>query len=220
MRVDLASPTDVRDFRAHANTMLARQVPPADIDWYALVPGGTGLKHRTLASTALSPSALHSIVPRSFVRMTELVVLHRDPARFELLYRLLWRLVHEPELAGARDDADMALAQSLAQGVRRDILKARKTVRVRPLPPLAGVPLGRAWIEPQHRVTEVVAEWLARQVPQPPWLLASPDRSVLWTGRHLLCAPGLTRAEAQAMDGGGWHALAARIAAAAAPVQG
>ena len=220
MRIQLASPIDVRDFRVQSNTLLARQVPPAGIDWQAGIPSGSGMKIHGGPSPSQPPSALHSIVPRSFVRLTELVVLHRDAARFELLYRLLWRLVHEPGLAGARLDDDMMVAQAMAQAVRRDVAKARKSAHFRALEPAAGVTLACAWIEPQHRVTEVVAEGLARQVPTPPWLLASPDRCILWTGRHLLCAPGLQGSVAQEMDDEQWHALAARIAAAASPALG
>lgn len=213
MRVDLASPIDVGDFRSQANALLAHQVPPAEIDWHAPVPATCGWKFRSDDhASPQAPSALHSIVPRSFVRLTELVVLHRDEYRFELLYRLLWRLVHEPELAGARGDSDMALAQSMAQAVRRDVLKIRKTLRLRPLAPQDGVPLARAWCEPQHRVTELVAEWLARHHPTPPWVLASPDRCVLWTGRHLLCGPGLAPMAAHTMNDEDWHALAAHLA--------
>ena len=213
MRVDLASPIDVGDFRAQANALLAHQVPPADIDWHTAVQESCRWKFQGSGSAVAPPSALHSIVPRSFVRLTELVVMHRDPSRFELMYRLLWRLVHEPELAGARADSDMALAQSMAQAVRRDVLKVRKGLRLQALAPQGGVPLARGWCEPQHRVTEVVAEWLVRHQPTPPWLLASPDRSVLWTGRHLLCGPGLAPKVAQAMSEEEWHALAAQLAA-------
>ena len=217
MRVELASPIDVGDFRSQANALLAQQVPPADIDWHSEVSLARGFKFRgePTADARPPPSALHSIVPRSFVRLTELVVLHRDESRFELMYRLLWRLVHEPELAGARGDADMAQAQSMAQAVRRDVLRIRKSLRLVPVEPRAGVALSRAWCEPQHRVTETVGEWLARAVPKPPWILASPDRCVLWTGRHLLCAPGLEPLTAHAMGDGQWHELAAGIAEAA-----
>ena len=215
MRIDLASPIDVGDFRAQANTLLARQVLPADTDWHAPMPLDSGVKFHASVASSMPPSALHSIVPRSFVRLTELVVLHRDPARFELLYRLLWRLVHEPDLAGDRSDADMALATAMAQAVRRDVLRARTSVRLRALPAEDGVALRCAWIDPQHRVTELVADCLARQVPAPPWVLASPDRCVLWTGRHLLCAPGWP-AGASATDAQ-WRALAARIAASVPP---
>jgi uracil-DNA glycosylase len=217
MRVDLAGPIDVGDFRSQANALLAHQVAPSEIEWHPLAPVVHCEKFRGHDQAGpLPPSALHSIVPRSFMRLTELVVLHRDPERFELMYRLLWRLVHEPELAGATGDRDMAMAQSMAQAVRRDVLKVRKSVRLRPLQPHAGVAMEVAWCDPQHQVTELVAEWLARQHPTPPWLLASPDRCVLWTGRHLLCGPGMELEAARAMDDEAWHALAAGLAAAPA----
>lgn len=213
MRIDLASPIDVGDFRSRANDLLAHQVPPADIDWHSDASLSSGcVIHGKGPGTPVRPSALHSIVPRSFVRLTELVVLHRDAGRFELMYRLLWRLVHEPELAGAIGDRDMALAQSMAQGVRRDVVKTRNGLRLRALPPLAGVPLAFAWCEPHHRVTEVVAESLTRTQPAPAWLLASPDRCVLWTGDQLLCGPGLPPAQGRAMNDEQWHRMAEQLA--------
>ncbi|MEJ5988564.1 DUF4130 domain-containing protein [Ramlibacter sp. PS3R-8] len=213
MRIDLASPIDVGDFRLRANDLLAHQVLPADIDWHADASLSSGcVVHGKGAGTPMRPSALHSIVPRSFVRLTELVVLHRDAGRFALLYRLLWRLVHEPELAGASGDRDMALAQSMAQGVRRDVVKVRNGLRLRALAPLAGVPLAYAWCDPHHRVTEVVAESLTRTQPAPAWLLASPDRCVLWTGDQLLCGPGVDAVQARAMNDEKWHDLAVELA--------
>ncbi|WP_332827942.1 hypothetical protein [Ramlibacter sp.] len=213
MRIDLASPIDAGDFRSRANALLAQQVLPTDIDWHSEDSLAFGSKfHGRGIVVPQPPSALHSIVPRSFVRLTELVVLHRDARRFELMYRLLWRLVHEPELAGAARDDDMALAQSMAQAVRRDVLKVRKGLALRTLAPLDGVVLAVAWCEPQQRVTELVADGLSRSGAPPPWLLASPDRCVLWTGRHLLCGPGLVAGQARAMNDEQWHGLAAELA--------
>jgi DNA polymerase len=218
MRVDLPSPIDVGDFRSRANAFLARQVLPADIDWHSGALAASGLKfHGKGIVAALPPSALHSIVPRSFMRLTELVVLHRAANRFELMYRILWRLVHEPELAGASGDRDLDLAHSMAQAVRRDVLKVRKSLQVRALAPLDGVDLAVGWCEPQHQVTELLADALSRTLPTPPWLLASPDRCVLWTGRHLLCGPGLSPATARAHTDAQWHELAAELARAPVP---
>jgi probable DNA metabolism protein len=215
MHIDLSSPIDAGGFRTEANRLLAQQVPPCDIDWG---PGaGAALATSTFRGNAAShsSSALHAIVPRSFVRLTELVLLHRDPARFDLLYRLLWRLVHEPELAAARHDEDLGHARAMAQAVRRDLQKAREAVRLRPLAPCQGVALALAWCAPLHQVTEQLAAWLARQQPTPPWLLVSPDRAVLWTGRHLSCGPGMAAQAVEAMDVLQWHGLAARLASTA-----
>ena len=214
MHIDLSSPIDAGTFRTQANRLLAQRVPPSEIDWDAIVapdPGTTAFHGH--GDAPHSSSALHSIVPRSFVRLTELVLLHRDPARFDLLYRLLWRLVHEPELASSHGDTDIDHARAMAQAVRRDLHKARQSVHLRALAPLEGQSLAVAWCAPQHQVTEEVALWLALQEPQPSWLLASPDRTLLWTGSDLLCGAGMSAQAAHEMDDAQWHALAARLAA-------
>jgi probable DNA metabolism protein len=213
MRIELPGPIDVREFRVQANSMLARQVAPAEIEWHPLPEVASGIAFRgDGGGKPARSSALQSIVPRSFVRLTSLVVLHRDPCRFALLYRLLWRLVHEPELAGSRGDAELAQARAMAQSVRRDVAQCKLSTRLRPLAPEAGVTLSLGWCEPHHQVTEHLAEWLAVRVPQPPWLLASPDRCVLWTGRHLLCGPGVAAQEAAMLRDAHWHARAAGLA--------
>lgn len=211
MQIDLASPTDVFGFRTQANNLLAHQVLPADATWEALVSTACGEAVRG-ADSRPPPlaSALHSIVPRSFVRLTELVVLHRDPGRFDLLYRLLWRLVHEPHLAASAADPDMAAAQAMAHAVRRDVFRTRKSVALR----AAGgdaPPLRFAWCEPRHHVTEEVAQWLARSDPDAPWVLVSPDRSVLWQHGHLSCGPGVPRTVAQTADPQRWQQMAREL---------
>jgi probable DNA metabolism protein len=214
MHIALEGPTDVFGFRSNANSLLAHQVPPADIEWEAQVSTGQGEAMGRAAGRPMSlPSALHAIVPRSFVRLTELVVLHRDPVRFDLLYRLLWRLVHEPELAASRDDADMAAAQSMAHAVRRDIFKTRQALRLRPLVLAEGVPvMDFGWCEPRHHVSEAIAESLTTLHDRVPWLLATPDRCAVWDGEHLLCGPGLTTVEAAALDDSQWMEFARLLA--------
>lgn len=216
MRVALAGPTDVLGFRAQANALLAQQVLPEQIAWE---PGAAPACAVSVEADAHRPaaqsSALHAIVPRSFVRLTELVVLHRDAMRFDLLYRLLWRLVHEPELAASSGDVDMALAHSMAQAVRRDVLRAKYATRLRPLAARGGMVLQFGWIEPQHHVTEEAAQWLARGRAVPPWLLASPDRTVLACGAPLRCGPGVQVQVGREADDGYWYALVRALAGAA-----
>jgi DNA polymerase len=214
MRIDLASPIDVHGFRAQANSLLAHQVEPADIEWHADDMHLTAESIRGSASRPPSlASALHSIVPRSFVRITELVVLHRDAVRFDLLYRLLWRLVHEPELATTPGDADMAQAQGMAHAVRRDIFRTKRALQWRPVGDFNGAPLCLAWCEPRHHVTEEVGQAVSKTQDAPQWLLASPDRSVLFVGGQLLCGPGVSAAIGRKADDAYWIALAASLAA-------
>lgn len=210
MRIDLASPIDVHGFRSQSNSLLAHQVPPAEIDWQAPAAAGCSEPVRGLISRPpASTTALNAIIPRSFLRLTELVVLHRDETRFDLLYRLLWRLVHEPHLVTGPSDPDMALAQRMGQAVRREIFRMKGAVQLRPLGEMHGLPLRFAWFEPRHHVTEEVAAALARAQPQGAWLLATPDRSVLWDGQRLLCGPGVEGAAAR--DDAGWLAFARQM---------
>ncbi len=217
MRIDLASPIDVHGFRAQSNSLLAHQVPPAGIEWHAIDQLVNAESIRGSASRPPSlASALHSIVPRSFVRITELVVLHRDAARFDLLYRLLWRLVHEPELATTPGDADMTQAQGMAHAVRRDIFRTKRALQWRAVGQWKDKPLCVAWCEPRHHVTEEVSQTASKTQEAEQWLVASPDRCVLWTaGGHLLCGPGVPAAIGRTADDTYWLSLASDLASQA-----
>ncbi|HET8745545.1 MAG TPA: DUF4130 domain-containing protein, partial [Ramlibacter sp.] len=121
-------------------------------------------------------------------------VLHRDPQRFDLLYRSLWRLVHEPELKNDPGDEDLARLRQMAQAVRRDIQKMKARIEFHPLV-IRGVAVPVAWYEPAHYICEEVGIWLARRDPEGCWMLLTPDRSMRWDGEHLLSAPALAPAE-------------------------
>src|SRR4051812_39016886 len=102
MQATLSSDTDLVGFRAEARTLLAHQVPPDEVQWQTghehdadLFSPGPSADPQALRSI---PKAATALVPASFLRLCEVVVLHTNPDRFALLYRLLWRLVHEPTL--------------------------------------------------------------------------------------------------------------------------
>lgn len=68
-----------------------------------------------------------------FLPLCERALLHADPSRFGLLYRLLWRLVHEPGLRHDPLDADRMQVEQMARAVRRDMHKMTAFVRFRPV---------------------------------------------------------------------------------------
>lgn len=153
-------------FRARARALLAAGVPPqaacgawADLcggaaagDLFAppapaplataepAAPGPAALGPAVLAP---APSALGAppapiVVPRRFVLLARRVALHRDPARFDRLYGLLWRLAHEPGLRRDLLDPDWLRLRHMARAVQRDASKMRAFVRFRPVPLAAG----------------------------------------------------------------------------------
>lgn len=205
MQVRLASETDFDGFRAHARGLLARGIAPAQVEW--LTPGQAGLfedaadpadDNRELAPVA-SPN-----VPAAFVTLCGTVVLHRHPQRFALLYRMLWRLTHEPALRHDPLDPDMLLARQMAQAVRRDIHKMHAFVRFRPVQEDApdGQPLYVAWFEPEHHIVAANGPWFSRRFANMRWAILSPDCCVEWDRKVLTVRPGTGRENAPPADAG------------------
>jgi DNA polymerase len=147
------------------------------------------------------PKAASAIVPASFLRLCEVVVLHSDPDRFALLYRLLWRLVHEPGLRNDPVDPDMLHAHQMGQSVRRDLHKMKAFLRFRAINDGQPEPLEVAWYEPAHHIVEAVAPWFAKRSPEARWVIFTPERSVECDGKQLHFAPGLPRSQAPRGEG-------------------
>jgi len=190
LQVPLSHQVDIAGFHSEATRLLARQVPPQEVHWSAAPSQSVDEEPLDATRAAIRNRAARAIIPQSFIRMSELVVLHRDADRFDLLYRSLWRLVYEPELKNDFGDVDLSRLRQMAQAVRRDVQKMKSKLAFRPLV-LKGETLPVAWYEPAHFVSEIVGTWLANTEPGKRWILLTPDRSMRWDGEHLLSAPAV-----------------------------
>lgn len=191
--VMLHGPTDLDGFRRAARRLLAGQIPPEQVAWHStdapvqdLFAGQGDAPWAAPADTSGDAPAVK--VPAHFLALCESVILHRDPQRFGLLYRLLWRLAREPGLRHDPLDPDLMAAQHMAQAVRRDLHKMKAFVRFRTVQderfrahPQDG-PLHVAWFEPGHHIVEAVAPFFARRFTQMRWAILTPERSVEWDG--------------------------------------
>ncbi len=212
--VTLQGPTDLPGFRAAARRLLAQQVAPECVSWYshetavqdlfANVTSAQASGHTANADT-VSPAIT---VPAGFLSLCQSVILHSDPGRFGLLYRLLWRLVHEPALRHDAIDADWVQAQRLAQAVRRDLHKMKAFVRFRTVQdetfranPTGG-PLHVAWFEPEHHIVQAIAPFFARRFTQMRWAILTPERCLAWDGATLRVLPGAHKHDAPPADAG------------------
>jgi probable DNA metabolism protein len=190
VQVPLSHQVDIAGFHSEATRLLAQQVPPHKVEWSAAPAQSVDEEPLDSGRAAIRNRAARAIIPQSFIRMSELVVLHRDPDRFDLLYRSLWRLVYEPELKHDFGDYDLARLRQMAQAVRRDIQKMKVKLAFRPLV-IRDETVPVAWYEPSHYVCETVGTWLARREPASRWILLTPDRSLRWDGERLLSAPAV-----------------------------
>lgn len=205
MHVPLSHQVDIAGFHSEATRLLAQQVPPHNVEWSAAPAQSVGEEPLDAVRAAIHNRAARAIIPQSFIRMSELVVLHRASERFDLLYRSLWRLVYEPHLKNDFGDEDLAKLRQMAQSVRRDIQKMKAKLRFRVLL-VKGETIRVAWYEPTHYVSEIVAAGLARREPGSRWILLTPDRSMRWDGQRLLSAPGVAPLQqpAEAANDAAW----------------
>ncbi|MFT6670996.1 MAG: DNA polymerase, partial [Afipia broomeae] len=131
--------------------------------------------------------------------LAKTAILNRNPERFALLYRLLWRLRTHPRLMGAATDADVARVQSLAKEVRRDEHKMHAFVRFREF--------GRgndfrfvAWFEPDHHIVKLAAPFFERRFADMAWSILTPDRCAHWDGCKTIFTPGALKSDAPSSD--------------------
>ncbi len=206
MHVRLAHETDIAGFRREARALLARGIAPEQVHWSVGQDGGdllAGDPSEGDAPAGTPAAASPPQVPAAFVQLCETVVLHRDPHRFALLYRALWRLVHEPALRHDPLDADFLALRKMAQAVRRDIHKMHAFVRFREVDDgTPGDPLHVAWFEPDHHIVEANAPWFRRRFANMRWAILTPDACVEWDRRTLQFRPGASRADAPPADAG------------------
>lgn len=138
-------------------------------------------------------------VPRAYVDLAQNVILHRSVDRFDLLYRLLWRLGREPDLMKVVSDRDVADAFERARNVSRASHKMKAFVRFR-LAEAEGEEHWVAWFEPAHRVVEKTAPFFARRFSTMRWSILTPDGSAFWDTKALTFGPPATRDMAPGED--------------------
>ena len=192
----LAGETDFDGWRKAARAFRQAGAPP-ERTAFRVGPGGEGLFDERLPGPARDAAPIN--VPKDFLDLAQDVVLHRSEDRFDLLYRLLWRLGDEPDLMKVVTDIDVADAMERAKNVSRASHKMKAFVRFRQITD-GGGERWVAWFEPAHRVLEKTAPFFARRFTTMNWSILTPDGSASWDGEGLSFGPPATRDMAPAKD--------------------
>ena len=202
--VALDREADFEGWRKAARALLAEGVAPGDIAWTvgAGEPdlfGVSSAVRETPAAQAHADAAGALRVPRDFVELAQLVVCHSDPARFAVLYRLLWRLRADRDLLARTTDDDVFRARAMAKTVRRERHKMEAFVRFRAIEDGEG-PLFVSWFEPEHHVVELTAPFFARRFASMRWSILTPRVSAHWNTKELRFGPGAAESDAPGAD--------------------
>ncbi|AOG11377.1 UdgX family uracil-DNA binding protein [Agrobacterium sp. RAC06] len=173
------------EWRDAARSLLADRVKPDQVRWQLSGEGGDLFGAMPPETGPVDvPSGI--VVPKGFMEAAEAAICHTDPARFSLLYRILWRLQAERSLLQVSSDPDVSDLIRLIKNIRRDSHKMKAFVRFREV---EGVQAGRrrfvAWFEPEHFIVSRTAGFFQRRFTDMDWLIATPKGSAAWNGQAL-----------------------------------
>ncbi len=122
---------DFEAWREAAREALRLGYRPAELDLQdAAVPTTLELTLES-AEAATGDPVISPHVPKAFLQAAMYVSVHRDPQRWNLLYRILYRLQTNRDLLKIEIDPDMAQLLRLEGQVRRDLHKMHAFVRFR-----------------------------------------------------------------------------------------
>ena len=176
---------DFATWRTLAREHLAAHVRPDEIAWSdwkrpSLFGDERG---KPEAARLANTSASQPAVPRELLGLLELLACYRDASRWDLMYRLTWRLVNENRaLLQNGADADVRTARAWSKAVSQDVHKMHAFVRFHETPSDAGPAVYIAWFEPSHEILRYAVPFFEKRFGNMRWMIATPDGAAAWNG--------------------------------------
>lgn len=199
--VRLADPVDFDGWRRAARALRLADIAPADVRW-SVGEGEAALFEGEPPPPP--PAGAAFTVARDFVSVAQVVICHAGEDRFDLLYRLLWRLKEEPRLMALLTDPEVADALARVKTVRQAEHKMHAFVRFRRVDDraeearLAALDASHvaapeeyfAWYEPPHYVIALGVDFFVRRLANVRFTIASPYVAAAWKDGALSFGPG------------------------------
>jgi DNA polymerase len=193
-RVAMEHETSLDEFRTHVRALIANKVAPDDVAW-------TTADNADLFGEDVPPAqAAKFTVPSTFVELARHVLHHRDPERFALLYRLIWRLLQgERDLLAIFSDTLVYRLRAMEKSVGRDLHKMTAFLRFREVADDGGDHFV-AWFEPQHLILRPAAEFFVKRFAAMRFTVLTPDGTIQWDRKMLSFGPGVPKSTAPTAD--------------------
>lgn len=191
--ITLKCKTDFDGWRKAARLLALNDVNPSEVMWMV-----RDNESRLFDQSHEARNGTFNVSGK-FMALAQSAIQHRDPLRFAMLYRLLWRLRRDHDLLTVATDPDVSQAIAMATAVHRDQRSMRSALRFREI--------GReqkshyvAWFEPAHHIVEASAPFFAHRFADMPWSILTPDVCAHWDGHAVSITPGINEAEAPTED--------------------
>ncbi len=178
-QIALSSETDFAGWRHAARELALAGVPPEEVRW--TIHGAHAPGHAPGHAEAKGSFS----VPRALVVLAGLATQARDPERFDLLYRLVWRAQAGMLDLEDRSDQEAQRARGLALAVRAEAHRMRTQLRY-----LHADGRFVGWYRPAHHVLEANGQLLSRQFPDQAVSILTPEGSAHWDQAGLRFGPG------------------------------
>jgi uracil-DNA glycosylase len=180
---------DYDTWRTQARRLLAAGTPPEKVLWQESGDNQLLLLPPSSAPSTISGQQIR--VPKGYHDLSFDVLHHRDPQRFGVLYRLLWRVTHgERDLLEIEVDDDVRQAVTMQRQVNWDAHRMSGFVRFEKITSEEGE-LYLAWYRPDHYVISLVAGSFVRRFQEQRWSILTPDDSAHWDRQTLRFGPGV-----------------------------
>ncbi|MBA9066429.1 DNA polymerase [Methylobacterium sp. RAS18] len=181
--ISLAPGADLSGFRTAARRLIAAEIPPKNIVWQTEAPSLFGAESGSVDGPPLR-------LPRAVTELIPMVVPHRDPERYGLLYALLWRVLHgERALMDVLSDPLVHRLHRMRKAIGRDLHKMHAFLRFRRVPG-EGAERFVAWFEPDHHILGAAAPFFVDRFRGLTWSILTPEGSAHWDGTLRFGPPG------------------------------
>jgi uracil-DNA glycosylase len=191
--ITLQDGADLDGFRRAVRRLIGEELAPQHVIW--TISDAPDLFGRETQGDAPPVS-----LPRTVGELISLVVCHRDPERYALLYQLVWRVLNgERELLDVASDPLVHRLDLMARAVRRDLHKMHAFLRFRRVEgsePEQFV----AWFEPEHFILEATAQFFIDRFRSLHWTILTPIGSLHWNREALTFGPPACREDAPSED--------------------
>lgn len=177
--IEISVGNDLNVWRNAARHLVGRSIEPDGIIWTA---DGQKSLFDDLDDEF---EASNLSVPRGFLSLAEAVSCFDSPERWGLLYRLLFRIVHENRsLLEIESDADVLSAKRMEKAVNRDSHKFHAFVRFRKIE-CEGEEIYVAWHEPHHFTVKRATPFFARRFGSMKFSIFTPRGCAHWDLKEL-----------------------------------
>jgi probable DNA metabolism protein len=178
---------DFASWRSLARERLAAAARPDEVVWSDAVrpslfgsDGGARDGEWSGTRDGVSSAGATSI-SRELLGLLEILACYRDASRWDLMYRLTWRVLHENRALLENDaDADVRKARLWSKAVSQDVHKMHAFVRFHETLADDGVACYVAWFEPQHEILRYAVPFFEKRFGNMRWMIATPDGAAVW----------------------------------------